>query len=46
MITANLVGFVIGTDGIMYMARGIAGSFQGNVAERASIFCVFINIDP
>lgn len=31
MIIANLVGFVIGTDGIVYMANQIMGNFQGNV---------------
>jgi len=38
MIAANLVGFVIGTDGILYMANQITGSFQGNVIERFSPF--------
>lgn len=31
MITANLVGFVIGTDGILYMANQITGSLQGSI---------------
>ena len=38
MIAANLVGFVIGTDGILYLANQITGSFQGNVIERFSPF--------
>ena len=29
MMTANLVGFVIGTDGIKYMIDQIMGSWQG-----------------
>ncbi|KAG0705833.1 MBOAT, membrane-bound O-acyltransferase family-domain-containing protein [Suillus ampliporus] len=29
MVSANLVGFVIGTDGIMYMVSQIVGTWQG-----------------
>ncbi|KAH0833403.1 hypothetical protein J3R83DRAFT_12509 [Lanmaoa asiatica] len=43
MIAANLVGFVIGTDGILYMANQITGSFQGNVIERFLFFNVIFD---
>ena len=29
MLSANLVGFVIGTEGIGYMAKEIVGSWEG-----------------
>ena len=45
MITANLVGFVIGTDGILYMANQVTGSFQGNVIEHLSFFFGIISIE-
>lgn len=38
MIAANLVGFVIGTDGILYMANQIAGSFQGTSLSAFHLF--------
>ncbi|KAG8212850.1 MBOAT, membrane-bound O-acyltransferase family-domain-containing protein [Butyriboletus roseoflavus] len=34
MISANLVGFVIGTDGILYMANQITGSLQVHLCRR------------
>lgn len=30
MMTANLVGFVVGTDGVLYMANQIIASAEGN----------------
>lgn len=43
MTAANLVGFVIGTDGILYMVNQIAGSFQGNVVQHLLFFDVAWN---
>lgn len=37
MIAANLVGFVIGTEGISYMTNQIVESFRGNVIARFSL---------
>ncbi|KAN0092559.1 MBOAT, membrane-bound O-acyltransferase family domain containing protein [Tylopilus felleus] len=44
MITANLVGFVIGTDGILYMAKEITGSFQGLRFLIGACACLFIGV--
>lgn len=34
MMAANLVGFVIGTDGVSYMLQQLFGTTEGNVARR------------
>jgi len=44
MITANLVGFVIGTDGILYMANQITGSFQGFRFLISACACLFVGV--
>ena len=35
MLSANLVGFVIGTEGIGYMAKEIVGSWEGTSLARS-----------
>ncbi|KAF8556486.1 MBOAT-domain-containing protein [Imleria badia] len=44
MIAANLVGFVIGTDGILYMANQITGSFQGFRFLIGACACLFVGV--
>jgi D-alanyl-lipoteichoic acid acyltransferase DltB (MBOAT superfamily) len=44
MASANLVGFVIGTDGIMYMASQIAGTWQGLRFLLAASCIIFVGV--
>ncbi|KAG2031729.1 MBOAT, membrane-bound O-acyltransferase family-domain-containing protein [Suillus americanus] len=44
MASANLVGFVIGTDGIMYMANQIMGTWQGFRFLLAAICIIFVGV--
>ncbi|KAF8838855.1 MBOAT-domain-containing protein [Paxillus ammoniavirescens] len=44
MITANLVGFVIGTQGILYMVNEITGSFQGFRFLIGACCCLFVAV--
>ncbi|KAI9460293.1 MBOAT, membrane-bound O-acyltransferase family-domain-containing protein [Boletus coccyginus] len=44
MVAANLVGFVIGTDGILYMANQITGSFQGLRFLISACGCLFVGV--
>ncbi|KAF8442088.1 MBOAT, membrane-bound O-acyltransferase family-domain-containing protein [Boletus edulis BED1] len=44
MITANLVGFVIGTDGILYMVNQIVGSLQGLQFLIGACGCIFVGV--
>ncbi|KAF9223226.1 MBOAT-domain-containing protein [Gyrodon lividus] len=44
MITANLVGFVIGTDGILYMVNEIIGSFEGFRFLIGAFCCLFVGV--
>ncbi|KAF9231522.1 MBOAT, membrane-bound O-acyltransferase family-domain-containing protein [Melanogaster broomeanus] len=45
MITANLVGFVIGTEGIIYMVNEITGSFQeGFRFLIGACCCLFVGV--
>ena len=34
MLSANLVGFVIGTEGMAYMAKEIGGTWTGGYSRR------------
>ncbi|KAG2114825.1 MBOAT, membrane-bound O-acyltransferase family-domain-containing protein [Suillus clintonianus] len=44
MASANLVGFVIGTEGIMYMASQILGTWQGFRFLLAASCIIFVGI--
>ncbi|TBU27794.1 MBOAT-domain-containing protein [Dichomitus squalens] len=44
MMTANLVGFVIGTDGMKYMMEQIVGSWQGIRFLLFACACLFVGI--
>lgn len=44
MVSANLVGFVIGTDGIMYMARQMTGTWQGFRFLLAASCIIFVGL--
>ncbi|KAG2101567.1 MBOAT, membrane-bound O-acyltransferase family-domain-containing protein [Suillus discolor] len=44
MVSANLVGFVIGTDGIMYMASQMAGTWQGFCFLLAASCIMFVGV--
>ncbi|TFK87175.1 MBOAT-domain-containing protein [Polyporus arcularius HHB13444] len=44
MMTANLVGFVIGTDGIKYMIRQIIDSWQGIQFMLIACACLFVGV--
>ncbi|KAI0706413.1 MBOAT-domain-containing protein [Earliella scabrosa] len=44
MMTANLVGFVIGTDGIQYMIDQIMGSWQGIQFLLVACACLFVGV--
>ena len=44
MMTANLVGFVIGTDGIKYMIRQILDSWQGIQFLLVACACLFVGV--
>ncbi|KAJ8588133.1 MBOAT-domain-containing protein [Rhizopogon salebrosus TDB-379] len=44
MISANLVGFVIGTDGMMYMISQIVGTWQGFRFLIAASCCIFVGM--
>lgn len=35
MMSANLVGFVVGTDGISYMLQQVLGTFDGAYAANS-----------
>lgn len=42
MMTANLVGFVIGVDGMRYMVEQFFGTIEGNVLYASSLAQLFI----
>jgi len=42
MMSANLVGFVLGTDGMSYMLRQLLGSWEGISFLLAACICLFI----
>ncbi|KAI1792160.1 MBOAT-domain-containing protein [Ganoderma leucocontextum] len=44
MMTANLVGFVIGTDGMKYMIEQLMGSWQGIQFLLVACACIFVAI--
>ncbi len=44
MMTANLVGFVIGTDGIKYVIRQITDSWQGIQFMLIACACIFVGV--
>ncbi|KAG1736348.1 MBOAT, membrane-bound O-acyltransferase family-domain-containing protein [Suillus lakei] len=44
MVSANLVGFVIGTDGMMYMANQIVGTWQGFRFLLAASCIIFVGV--
>ncbi|KAH7906814.1 MBOAT, membrane-bound O-acyltransferase family-domain-containing protein [Hygrophoropsis aurantiaca] len=44
MISANLVGFVIGTDGMLYMVNQITGSWEGLRFLIGACCCIFVGV--
>ena len=44
MLTANLVGFVIGVDGMKYMISQISGSWEGLQFLFLACACLFVGI--
>jgi len=44
MLAANLVGFVIGTDGISYMISALTDSWEGLRFVFFTCFCLFIGV--
>lgn len=44
MISANLVGFVIGTDGMLYLLNQIAGNWSGWVFLVSAAACVYCGV--
>ncbi|KAF5379735.1 hypothetical protein D9615_005789 [Tricholomella constricta] len=44
MMGANLVGFVIGTDGIQFFVRELFGTTQGLVFFGAACVCLFVGV--
>ena len=44
MMTANLVGFVIGTDGMKYMIEQITGSWEGIRFLLFACACLFVGV--
>ncbi|KAI0750047.1 MBOAT-domain-containing protein [Daedaleopsis nitida] len=44
MMTANLVGFVIGTDGIRYMVNQVTGSWEGIRFLVVASACLFVGV--
>lgn len=44
MMTANLVGFVVGTEGVLYLSRQITGSLEGFRFIVAGCCCLFVGV--
>ncbi|KAI6039919.1 MBOAT, membrane-bound O-acyltransferase family-domain-containing protein [Pisolithus marmoratus] len=44
MMTANLVGFVVGTEGVLYLSRQITGSFEGFRFLVTACCCLFVGV--
>ena len=44
MMAANLVGFVIGTDGMKYMIGQITGSWEGILFLLVASACLFVGV--
>ncbi|EGN99369.1 hypothetical protein SERLA73DRAFT_90723 [Serpula lacrymans var. lacrymans S7.3] len=44
MVSANLVGFVIGTDGMLYMVKKIFGSLEGLRFLVGACCCIFVGV--
>ncbi|KAJ8692466.1 glycerol transporter [Pleurotus ostreatus] len=42
MMAANLVGFVIGTDGVQFFLQRLTGSIEGTRFLVLSVFCMFV----
>ncbi|KAF4597198.1 glycerol transporter [Pleurotus pulmonarius] len=42
MMAANLVGFVIGTDGVQFFLQRLTGSIEGTRFLVFSVFCLFV----
>ncbi|KAI6155414.1 MBOAT, membrane-bound O-acyltransferase family-domain-containing protein [Pisolithus tinctorius] len=42
MMTANLVGFVVGTEGVLYLSRQITGSLEGFRFLVTACCCLFV----
>ncbi|TFK61685.1 MBOAT-domain-containing protein [Pluteus cervinus] len=42
MVVANLVGFVVGTDGIQYFLEGLLGSVEGVQFLVGAVCCMFV----
>ena len=44
MISANLVGFAIGTEGMTYMVKEIMGTWSGLGFLGAACVCIFVGV--
>jgi hypothetical protein len=43
MMAANLVGFVVGVEGVSFFASQLFGTFEGGFC---SVHCILIESDP
>ena len=44
MMTANLVGFVVGTDGVTFLASRLFGTWDGARFIFLAVTCLFIGV--
>ena len=44
MMTANLVGFVVGTDGIKFLASRLSGTWDGARFMIFAASCLFVGV--
>ena len=46
MMAANLVGFVVGVDGVSFFASQLFGTFEGEVFVRFTVSCLILTLSP
>jgi hypothetical protein len=46
MMAANLVGFVVGIEGVSFFASQLFGTFEGGWGFFCSVHCILIDSDP
>ena len=44
MMAANLVGFVIGTDGLSFFVKQVASTYEGWIFLATATACVFVGV--
>jgi len=44
MMTANLVGFVVGVDGIRFFLSELMGTIQGNEGQNLDVFTLIVRL--